>query len=63
MSEVIYSTVIRTEARNRDKMEMMVDIYESADSIKDHDFKRDTNTQQQQQPQQQTGTSVFKVNE
>ncbi|KAI7793120.1 putative C-type lectin domain family 17 [Triplophysa rosa] len=51
MSEVIYSTVIRTEGRKRDKMEMTVDIYESADSIKDHDFRTDTNTQH---PQQQT---------
>ncbi|XP_057177788.1 CD209 antigen-like protein C [Triplophysa rosa] len=53
MSEVIYSTVIRTEGRKRDKMEMTVDIYESADSIKDHDFRTDTNTQH---PQQQTGS-------
>lgn len=56
MSEVIYSTVIKTEGRKKDKMEMTVDIYESADSVKDHDFRTDTNTQQ---PQQQTGNDIY----
>ncbi|XP_052423969.1 C-type lectin domain family 4 member M-like isoform X9 [Carassius gibelio] len=48
MSYALYEDVIRTES---ERAEITVDIYESADCVRDHDFRTETNTQQ---PQQQT---------
>ncbi|KAL0182498.1 hypothetical protein M9458_021873, partial [Cirrhinus mrigala] len=44
----IYNNVIRTESveMSSDREEIMVDIYESADCVKDLDFRTETNTQQ-----------------
>nr|XP_055063218.1 CD209 antigen-like protein C [Misgurnus anguillicaudatus] len=51
MGEIIYNNVVSTESEgmNRERMEMMVDIYECADSVRDHDFNTETNTHQQHQ--------------
>lgn len=48
MSDTIYGNIIgmETEGINRERAEMMVDIYESADRLRDHDFRTKTNTQQ-----------------
>ncbi|KAK2871164.1 hypothetical protein Q8A67_023691 [Cirrhinus molitorella] len=57
MSDGIYDNVIRTETEgeNRERVEMTVAIYESADCVKEHDFRTETNTHQ---PPQHTGDSV-----
>ncbi|XP_043082927.1 CD209 antigen-like protein E isoform X1 [Puntigrus tetrazona] len=52
MSDAIYDDVTRVEAMKRERVEMTVDIYESADSVRDHDFTTKTNTLQ---PLQGTG--------
>ncbi|XP_056323487.1 uncharacterized protein LOC130236758 [Danio aesculapii] len=59
MSYNIYEDVFRAESggRNRDLLEVTVAIYESADCVKDQDFR--TNTQQ---PLQQTGSGSLKTN-
>ncbi|XP_056322128.1 CD209 antigen-like protein C [Danio aesculapii] len=59
MSYNIYEDVFRAESggRNRDILEVTVAIYESADCVKDQDFR--TNTQQ---PLQQTGSGSLKTN-
>ncbi|XP_073672059.1 uncharacterized protein [Paramisgurnus dabryanus] len=51
MGEIIYDNVISTESEgmNRERIEMMVDIYECADSVRDHDFNTETNTHQKLQ--------------
>lgn len=54
MSHDIYSNVINVEMSS-DREEKAVDIYESADCIKDLDFRTDTNTQQ---PLQHTGNHI-----
>ncbi len=48
MSDTIYGIIIETETEgiNRERAEMMVDIYESADRVRDHDFRTETNTHQ-----------------
>ncbi|XP_052423960.1 C-type lectin domain family 4 member M-like isoform X1 [Carassius gibelio] len=55
MSYALYEDVIRTES---ERAEITVDIYESADCVRDHDFRTETNTQQ---PQQQTGSDSVKI--
>ncbi|XP_067249316.1 asialoglycoprotein receptor 1-like [Chanodichthys erythropterus] len=59
MSYNIYEE-IRTESEgmNTDRMEMMVEIYESAECVRDHDFRTETNTQQ---PLQRTGSDCVKI--
>nr|XP_055063092.1 CD209 antigen-like protein C [Misgurnus anguillicaudatus] len=51
MGDIIYDNVVSTESEemNIERMEMMVDIYECADSVRDHDFRTETNTHQQLQ--------------
>ncbi|ROI89214.1 CD209 antigen-like protein D [Anabarilius grahami] len=58
MSDGIYDDVIRTESErmNTDRMEMMVEIYESADCVRDHDFRTETNTHQ---PLQRTDGYIY----
>ncbi|KAL0182556.1 hypothetical protein M9458_021931, partial [Cirrhinus mrigala] len=48
MSDTIYDNVIGTKTKgiNRDRVEMMVEIYESVDCVRDHDFRTETNTHQ-----------------
>ncbi|ROL54385.1 Transmembrane protein 135 [Anabarilius grahami] len=48
MSDGIYDNVIRTESEgmDRERVEMTVEIYESADCVRDHDFRTETNTLQ-----------------
>ncbi|XP_051747985.1 asialoglycoprotein receptor 1-like isoform X2 [Ctenopharyngodon idella] len=60
MSDDIYEDVIRTESErmNTDRMEMMVEIYESAECVRDHDFRTETNTLQ---PLQRTGSVCVKI--
>ncbi|XP_067247295.1 CD209 antigen-like protein C [Chanodichthys erythropterus] len=60
MSDGIYEDVIRTESEgmNTDRMEMIVEIYESAECVRDHDFRTETNTQQ---PLQRTGSVCVKI--
>ncbi|CAM4730064.1 unnamed protein product [Leuciscus chuanchicus] len=55
MSNDIYDDVIRNESNgmNRERVDMVVAIYESADCVRDHDFRTETNTHQ---PLQQTGS-------
>ncbi|RXN36945.1 C-type lectin domain family 4 member F-like protein [Labeo rohita] len=55
MSHDIYSNVINVEMSS-DREEKAVDIYESADCIKDLDFRTDTNTQQ---PLQHTEKCIY----
>ncbi|KAK2871189.1 hypothetical protein Q8A67_023716 [Cirrhinus molitorella] len=55
MSDAIYDDVIRTES---ERVEMTVGIYESADCVRDHDFRTETNTHQ---PLQQTGSDSVKI--
>ncbi|ROL54416.1 C-type lectin domain family 17, member A [Anabarilius grahami] len=57
MSDRIYDDVIRTESEgmNRERVEMMVEIYEGADRVRDHDFR--TNAQ----PLQHTGSDSVKI--
>ncbi|XP_050977569.1 CD209 antigen-like protein C [Labeo rohita] len=56
----IYDDVIRSESEgmNRERLEMTVDIYESADCVRDHDLVTETNTHQ---PPQQTGSDSAKT--
>ncbi|XP_065146861.1 C-type lectin domain family 4 member C-like isoform X2 [Paramisgurnus dabryanus] len=51
MGEIIYDNVVSTESEgmNRERIEMMVDIYDCADSVREPDFKTETNTHQQHQ--------------
>ncbi|XP_073729806.1 uncharacterized protein [Misgurnus anguillicaudatus] len=51
MGEIIYDNVVSTESEgmNRQRTEMMVDIYECTDSVRDHDFRTETNTHQKLQ--------------
>ncbi|XP_067249325.1 asialoglycoprotein receptor 1-like [Chanodichthys erythropterus] len=60
MSDGINEDVIRTESEgmNKDRMEMMVEIYESAECVRDHDFRTETNTPQ---PLQRTGSVCVKI--
>ncbi|XP_067249319.1 C-type lectin domain family 17, member A-like [Chanodichthys erythropterus] len=60
MSDGIYEDVIRTESEgmNTDRMEMIVEIYESAECVRDHDFRTETNTHQ---PLQRTGSVCVKI--
>ncbi|XP_067248855.1 asialoglycoprotein receptor 1-like [Chanodichthys erythropterus] len=60
MSDGIYDDVIRIESErmNTDRMEMMVEIYESAECVRDHDFRTETNTHQ---PLQRTGSVCVKI--
>uniref|UniRef100_A0A8C1UE60 Zmp:0000000924 n=1 Tax=Cyprinus carpio TaxID=7962 RepID=A0A8C1UE60_CYPCA len=60
MSDAIYDDVIRSEEMMRDRVEMTVDIYESADSVRDHDFTTKTNTNKPP-PHQQTGSDSLKI--
>ncbi|XP_073730766.1 uncharacterized protein [Misgurnus anguillicaudatus] len=53
MSKVFYDNIIRTKGMKSERVEMTVDIYESADTVRDHDLKTDINTQQ---PPQHTGS-------
>lgn len=57
MSDSIYGNVIRVEEMKREseRVEMTVDIYESADCMKDRDFMTKTNTLQ---PLQHTGNHM-----
>jgi len=50
MSDSIYNNVIRTESEGMktDRVEMAVEIYESADCVRDHDFRTEANTHQPQ---------------
>ncbi|KAK2871200.1 hypothetical protein Q8A67_023727 [Cirrhinus molitorella] len=59
MSDDIYNNVIRTKSEDRsiDREEVTVDIYESADSVRDHEFRTGTNTHQ---PLQHTGSDSVK---
>ncbi|XP_051748227.1 C-type lectin domain family 4 member M-like [Ctenopharyngodon idella] len=52
--------MIRTESErmNTDRVEMMVEIYESAECVRDHDFRTETNTLQ---PLQRTGSVCVKI--
>jgi len=61
MSHGIYADVIRTktEGIKRKTMEMTVVIYESADHMRDHDFRTETNTLQ---PLQHTGNDMHFFN-
>ncbi|KAL0182508.1 hypothetical protein M9458_021883, partial [Cirrhinus mrigala] len=43
MSDAVYDDVIRTES---ERVEKTVDIYESADCVRDHDFRTETKTHQ-----------------
>ncbi|RXN09939.1 CD209 antigen-like protein [Labeo rohita] len=47
-----------SEGMNRERLEMTVDIYESADCVRDHDLVTETNTHQ---PPQQTGSDSAKT--
>ncbi|XP_048010457.1 natural killer cells antigen CD94-like [Megalobrama amblycephala] len=60
MADGIYEDVIRTESErmNTDRMEMTVEIYESAEFVRDHDFRTETNTHQ---PLQRTGSVCVKI--
>ncbi|XP_067249327.1 CD209 antigen-like protein C [Chanodichthys erythropterus] len=60
MSDGIYEDVIRIESEgmNTDRMEMTVEIYESAECVRDHDFRTETNTPQ---PLQRTGSDNVKI--
>ncbi|KAK9976640.1 hypothetical protein ABG768_021845, partial [Culter alburnus] len=60
MSDGIYDDVIRTESEgmNTDRMEMTVEIYESAEYVRDHDFRTETNTHQ---PLQRTESVCVKI--
>ncbi|XP_056322519.1 hepatic lectin-like [Danio aesculapii] len=60
MSDDIYNNVTKTgsERMNRERVEMTVDIYESADCVGDHDFRTESNTQQ---PLQNTGSDSVKT--
>ncbi|XP_077098899.1 uncharacterized protein LOC143750007 isoform X10 [Siphateles boraxobius] len=55
MSDNIYDDLSGTESEGMktDRMEMTVVIYESADCVRDHDFRTETNTHQ---PPQRTGS-------
>ncbi|XP_050977498.1 uncharacterized protein LOC127172293 [Labeo rohita] len=55
MSDAIYDDVITTES---ERVEMMVVIYESADCVRDHNFRTETNTHQ---PLQQTESDCVKI--
>ncbi|KAG1970633.1 CD209 antigen-like protein C [Pimephales promelas] len=50
MSDSTYNNVIRTESEGMktDRVEMAVEIYESADCVRDHDFRTEANTHQPQ---------------
>ncbi|KTF77790.1 hypothetical protein cypCar_00038059 [Cyprinus carpio] len=52
MSDDIYDDAFgtETEGMERERMEMTVDIYESADHVRDYDFKTKTNTHKLLQP-------------
>ncbi|XP_026106457.1 oxidized low-density lipoprotein receptor 1-like [Carassius auratus] len=60
MSDTIYDDVTwtETEGMKRERVEMTVDIYESADYVRDHDFRTETNTHQ---PLQRTGSDSVKI--
>uniref|UniRef100_A0A672KLP5 CD209 antigen-like protein C n=1 Tax=Sinocyclocheilus grahami TaxID=75366 RepID=A0A672KLP5_SINGR len=59
MSDDIYDDAFgtETEGMKRERMEMTVDIYESADHVRDYDFKTETNTHK---PLQRTGSDSAK---
>uniref|UniRef100_A0A9J8A2S3 Si:ch73-122g19.1 n=1 Tax=Cyprinus carpio carpio TaxID=630221 RepID=A0A9J8A2S3_CYPCA len=59
MSDDIYDDAFgtETEGMERERMEMTVDIYESADHVRDYDFKTKTNTHKLLQP---TGSDSVK---
>nr|XP_055064547.1 CD209 antigen-like protein E [Misgurnus anguillicaudatus] len=58
MSKVFYDNIIRTKGMKSERVEMTVDIYESADTVRDHDLKTDINTQQ---PPQHTGSEHVRM--
>ncbi|XP_067248856.1 CD209 antigen-like protein C [Chanodichthys erythropterus] len=60
MADGINKDVIRTESEgmNKDRMEMTVVIYESAECVRDHDFRTETNTPQ---PLQRTESVCVKI--
>ncbi|XP_048012446.1 CD209 antigen-like protein C isoform X2 [Megalobrama amblycephala] len=60
MSDGINKDVIRTESEGMktDRMEMIVEIYESAECVRDHDFRTETNTPQ---PLQRTESVCVKI--
>ncbi|XP_051540911.1 CD209 antigen-like [Myxocyprinus asiaticus] len=63
MSDVYYDDVIRFQSQGMDRVreEMMVDIYESADSVRDHNFRTETDSNTNtQQPLQNTGSECVR---
>ncbi|XP_059394590.1 C-type lectin domain family 10 member A-like [Carassius carassius] len=63
MSDAIYDDVIRAEDMKTARVEMTVEIYESADSVRKHDFTTKTNKPPQTKkapPHQQTGSDSVK---
>uniref|UniRef100_A0A671L9B6 C-type lectin domain-containing protein n=1 Tax=Sinocyclocheilus anshuiensis TaxID=1608454 RepID=A0A671L9B6_9TELE len=60
MSDDIYDDAFgtETEGMKRERMETMVVIYESADHVRDYDFKTETNTYK---PLQRTGSDCVKI--
>ncbi|XP_051972787.1 CD209 antigen-like protein C [Xyrauchen texanus] len=63
MSEVYYDNVNRVHSQGMDRVreEMKVDIYESADSVRDHNFRTETDLNTKtQQPLQYTGSECVR---
>lgn len=58
MTYVIYEEVELIEIHRGQSVEMMVDIHESADTVRRHDLKTNTETQQ---PLQHTGTHIIQL--
>ncbi|XP_050977571.1 C-type lectin domain family 17, member A-like isoform X2 [Labeo rohita] len=60
MSDDIYDDAIgiETEAMKKEKLDMTVEIYESADHLRDQDFRTETNTHK---PLQQTGSDSVRI--
>ncbi|XP_058623556.1 asialoglycoprotein receptor 1-like [Onychostoma macrolepis] len=60
MSDDIYDDAFgtETEGMKRERMEMTVDIYESADHVRDHDFRTETKIHQ---PLQRTGSDSERI--
>ncbi|XP_077065780.1 uncharacterized protein LOC143718637 [Siphateles boraxobius] len=60
MSQSIYDDVIGTvsERMQTERVEMTVEIYESAESVRDYDFRTETNTHQ---PLQRSGSDCVRI--
>ncbi|XP_048034520.1 CD209 antigen-like protein D [Megalobrama amblycephala] len=60
MSDDVYNNVLKIESEGMttDRVDMSVDIYESADCVGDHEFRTETNTQQ---PPQCTGSDSVRI--